>query len=496
MISVYTRKIVAATVVVGGLFLGACSGPADDKPLPRKSQVSTSPTGPTSPEPPSGDGSAAGVGAPLGAKYDWSRFDIVSPYLKTLSGSSTFYELVWCDIEPKEGQQDWKTMDAVARKAQTVGAKLMIKIRVGACWATAASDPQHLRGKKNKTESFMPSDMNKYNSFVTSVVKRYSPKGVHVYAVENEINSESFWGGTTTEFETLIKAAANSIRAADPTAEVADPGISSTAYGAGIAKRLLEQGKPTDAVKAWNTYYSRRIGTRGDQIQAVTSPASLSAALNADQTKRNLEYLALAEKLQKAKVVDIRQVHFYESWEAAPAYVEYLKATTPTGMPIEAWEVGQFLKEGNLDDEQRAQEMVKTVSILLGGGMRRVLWLPLVMNPEGRNSDEPRYGLLDPDGSPRPTGVAFVAMAQAASGATATAVVSKGMTGVALEKNGSTQAFVWSTQGDVTVKLGGGDVAKGIGTKTAPSAAGSVTIGTAPLQISSKRPASSLLGSS
>ncbi len=245
----------------------------------------------------------------------------------------------------------------------------------------------------------MPKDMSKYNAFVTSVVKRYSAQGVHTYAVENEINSESFWGGTTTEFESLIKAAAGSIHAADPSAAVADPGISSTAYGAAIAKRLVDQGKVPDAVKAWNTYYSRRIGTRGEQIQSVTDGASLAAALASPQSTRNLEYLALAEKLQKDKVVDIRQVHFYESWQAAPAFVDYLKATTPAGMPIEAWEVGQFLKDGSLTDEKRAQEMVKTVSVLLAGGVRRVLWLPLVMNPVGRNSNEPRYGLLNPDGS-------------------------------------------------------------------------------------------------
>lgn len=475
----------AAGVVVGALLLGACTGPADVNRPP-----TTSPTG-TPSGPPSG--TAADLTAPLGAKYDWSRFDIVSPYLKNLSGSSTFYELVWCDIEPTEGKQDWATMDAVARKAKTVGAQLMIKIRVGSCWATTQSDPQHVRGTKNKTESFMPKDMSKYNAFVSSVVKRYSAQGVHTYAVENEINSESFWGGSTTEFESLAKAAAASIRAADPAAAVADPGISSTAYGAAIAKRLMDQGKVAEAVKAWNTYYSRRIGTRGEQLQSVTDGASLSAALAAPQAARNLEYLALAEKLQKDKVVDIRQVHFYESWQAAPAFVDYLKATTPAGMPIEAWEVGQFLKDGTLTDEQRAQEMVKTVSLLLAGGVRRVLWLPLVMNPVGRNSNEPRYGLLNPDGSTRLTGTAFTAMAQAAAGATATAVSGKGLSGVALEKDGKTQVFAWSPAGDVMIKLGPGEVVKPVAAQGGSGATGSAKVGAVPVQIASNRTVSELL---
>ena len=475
----------AAGVVVGALLLCACTGPSAVNGPPTTS-TSARPSGPPS-------GTAAELTAPLGAKYDWSRFDIVSPYLKNLSGSSTFYELVWCDIEPTEGKQDWATMDAVARKAKTVGAQLMIKIRVGSCWATTQSDPQHVRGTKNKTESFMPKDMSKYNAFVTSVVKRYAAQGVHTYAVENEINSESFWGGSTTEFESLAKAAAASIRAADPAAAVADPGISSTAYGAAIAKRLMDQGKVAEALKAWNTYYSRRIGTRGEQLQSVTDGASLSAALASPQAARNLEYLALAEKLQKDKVVDIRQVHFYESWQAAPAFVDYLKATTPPGMPIEAWEVGQFLKDGTLTEEQRAQEMVKTVSVLLAGGVRRVLWLPLVMNPVGRNSNEPRYGLLDPDGSTRLTGTAFTAMAKAAAGATATAVSGKGLSGVALEKDGKTQVFAWSQAGDVTIKLGPGEVVKPVTAQGGSGATGSAKVGAAPVQITSNRTVSELL---
>ena len=495
--STRARAAVTVAVVVVALLLGACNGAAKGnrtRPGPGSaSQPAGSTDGSSTPgSTPSGAGSR--VLDPLGAKYDWSRFDLVSPYLKNLSGSATFYELVWCDVEPSQGNQDWKTMDAVARKAQEVGARLMIKIRVGSCWATTRSDPQHVRGTKNKSESFMPKDLDAYKAFVTSVVKRYSAQGVHTYAVENEINSESFWGGTPAEFETLVKAAADSIRAADPSAAVADPGISSTAYGAGIAKRLLDEGRGDDAVTAWNTYYARRIGTRGDQIAAVHDVAGLRAALASPQTARNLQYLALAEGLQKDKVVDLRQVHFYESWDAAPALVDYLRATTPAGMPIEAWEVGQFLRDSTVSDEVRAQELVKTVSVLLAGGIRRVLWLPLVMNPKGRNSDEPRYGLLNPDGSARLTGTAFETMARASDGAVATPISGKGLTGVALERDGRTTAFVWSTGGDVRISLEPGESVKQVAAQGGPAPTGSVVIGPAPTQVDSSRPTSVLMG--
>ena len=115
------------------------------------------------------------------------------------------------------------------------------------------------------------------------------------------------------------------------------------------------------------------------------------------------------------------------------------------------------------------------------------------MNPVGRNSDEPRYGLLNPDGSTRLTGTAFTAMAQAAAGATATAVSGKGLTGVALEKDGKTQVFVWSPAGDVMIKLGPGEVAKPIAAQGGSGATGSAKLGAAPVQIASNRTVSELL---
>ena len=115
------------------------------------------------------------------------------------------------------------------------------------------------------------------------------------------------------------------------------------------------------------------------------------------------------------------------------------------------------------------------------------------MNPVGRNSNEPRYGLLNPDGSVRLTGTAFETMAQASSGASATAVSGKGLMGVALEKDGKAQAFVWNTAGDAMIKLGPGEVVKQIGAQSGSGATGSVKLGAAPVQIVSNRTVSELL---
>ena len=46
-------------------------------------------------------------------------------------------------------------------------------------------------------------------------------------------------------------------------------------------------------------------------------------------------------RLTNDRVVDIRQVHFYEQWTNVPALLEYLRAVQPPGMAMQAWETGQ-----------------------------------------------------------------------------------------------------------------------------------------------------------
>ncbi|GAA1882338.1 hypothetical protein [Lapillicoccus jejuensis] len=468
--------------------LGACTGSSAPSPTPTSSTPAptAAPTGVVT--------QAPGRTLALGAKFDWSRVDLARSYVAQLGADvPTFYELTWCDVEPQQGKRDWSAVDTVVQQARSLKVSMMLKLRVGACWATG--DQQATKARGRKTESLMPADMTTYRSWVIEAVKRYSAQGVHVYAVENEVNSPSFWGGSIGDLEQLVTAAATAIRAADPQAKVADMGISSTAYGAGIAQRLLDQGQDAQAVKAYNTYYERRFGTRGKQIVEVTSADDLKTALSSDQASRNLEYLQLTTKLLADKVTDLRQVHFYESYQAAPLLMDYLRATTPSGVPVQVWEAGQFLRGGSLTDQERVDQMVKTVAVLLGRGASMVLWLPLVPNPDGRNADEPRYGLLEPDGSVRGTGKAFVAMARASAGATIEGIATKRADGVAFTAGGRTHAFVWATSGSVTLPADAGSVSTPTATATSGGGGGAGgSLGTtSPQQVTTTQSAGDLV---
>jgi hypothetical protein len=435
---------------------------------------------------------APGPATPMGAKWDWARFSEFSPFLKSVAGGSTYYEVVWCDIEKKQGSPDWSALDQVATRSREVGATLLLKLRVGRCWATPG-DAQHQRGSKSKTESAMPTDLAAYREWVRTAVSRYSKLGVHEYAIENEINSQSFWGGTPEQFTTLAEAASAEIRASDPQAKVVDAGLSSTSYGYGIADWLLRQGREADALAAFNAYYERRIGTRGEQIVAVNSRAQLDGALKSEQGQRNLTYLGVMRDLAARKVVDIRQIHFYEKYSSVPLLFSYLRADTPAGTPIQAWEVGNFDKSGStVNDAAKSDEVLKTMSLVLAEGATVAIWLPLAFDPGGRNSNEPRYGLLEPDGQVRQAGRIFEAMVEASRGAKAVKISQAGLTGVGFDRGGKSTAFLWST-GTTVVQLPQGTRAASVENLGQETPGGTVTLGTTPQRLSLTVPTSALL---
>ena len=89
-------------------------------------------------------------------------------------GAGTFYEATWCDVEPTEGTYDWSELDEVADQAKSVGQELMLKVRVGSCWATGGQVGD-ARGAKAKTASTTPVDIAKYDAFVQALVHGTAP---------------------------------------------------------------------------------------------------------------------------------------------------------------------------------------------------------------------------------------------------------------------------------------------------------------------------------
>ncbi|MBV9041816.1 MAG: hypothetical protein JOZ68_12475 [Acidimicrobiia bacterium] len=357
---------------------------------------------------------ALGRPNPLGAKWDWTRLDAFKPYLASLSGGATFYDVAWCDVEPTEGKRNWSSVDSVANNARAMGFELYLKIRTGACWATVDSNGDTGRRRRaRKDVSSMPVDMAKYEAFLVDTVRHFSPLGVHEYAIENEVNAPLHWAGTSAEYVTLVTAAGRAIHGADAQARVVDGGLGSTVYGDAIARHLLDQGKDAEAVSAYQRYYARRFPVRAQQLPEVSDPSELRNVLSSGQAVRNLEYFDVTVRLAQDKVVDDFQLHFYERYDNVSALTDMLRASLPSALPVQAWEVGEFWPDAPSDEGTHADELQRAVSGLLGGGVQRVIWLPLAYNPSGRNANELRFGLVDPDGHVRQSGTVFAQIAAA-----------------------------------------------------------------------------------
>jgi hypothetical protein len=375
-----------------------------------------------------------------GVKWDWDGVADYVPYLESFGGGNTFYELVWCDVEPERGHRDWSRVDDVVAAASSYGFHMFLKIRVGSCWATGKR--LAARGDKAKTASLLPTDLGAYRDFVAATVSRFAPRGVHRYAVENEVNLPGFWASSAADYETLVRTAAPVIRQADPAAVVVDAGISSTGVGSGLAAWLLREGDGPRAVAAYRDWFQRRLLAKNSRIAEVDDAEDLASILGSGQRAQDVEFLDATFRLAADGVVDAYQLHFYERWSNVEAALDFLRHRLPPGFPIESWETGIFWPGGN--DADAAAETAKTTALLLAGGVRPVIWLPASADTR---KGELRWGLFDAEGRARPSAGVFLHLAKAAGAAGAVHLTSGPLDGVALTHDGRTDLMLWSDEG-------------------------------------------------
>jgi hypothetical protein len=476
--------------------LAACSGSGSPSVTPSTSPpataTSTAPptstaaqsTSTTAPGAPTTTAPAGAPASPIGVIWDYAKQDSFKPYLDRLRGGTTWYELEWCQVQPDQATgPDWTRADKNIGRALSVGIEPMLRIRVGSCWATGGDKIDAGRGGLGYSVSAPPVDEAAYQAFVRSVVQRYQPKGVRTYAIENEVNGEGFWRGTPQQYDALLRAGASAVRQVDPTARVLDAGLSSTAWGVVLAQALLDQGKPADALAAYNAYYERRFERRETDFPHAGNEAELRAALATDKSKENLAYAATTFALAKDGVIDALQLHFYEKWTNVAPLMAFLKGAVPAGMPIEVWEAGVFWPDSTSNEAAVAGETARLVYLLLGGGAERVIFLPMQSNTAASGS-ELRPGLLDANFQPRAGYEALADLAEfARNGGSGWQVVTgtDGAQAVVGTAPSGAQALLWSDQAPVTVQGLAPEVTLTSldGTPATPS--GATQVGTDPL---------------
>ncbi|WP_214103544.1 hypothetical protein [Acrocarpospora catenulata] len=396
----------------------------------------------TTPEPPRPSPKVAGSN-PFGLKWDGyqhpPRYDAdIGAY----AGGATFHDIVWCAVEPVAGARDWTLDDRVVTGLLTVRYHVMIRIRIGTCWATG--DPADPRPRA--AASRPPADLTAYQAFVDDLVRRYAAMGVHQYAIENEIDAANFWADDPATYAKIGRAGAQAVRRADPTATVTDPGLSSSSYGIAVARAYDLGARPAEALRLYTAYYARR-GT--GRFPAAPDLDALRAAFDSPAGQRTLAAHQAVRELVEGGVFDVYQLHYYDPWALLPEVLDYVRRGLPGTVKVEAWEVGTFWPGPDYDERTHGAETAKLVVTLLAAGVRRVVYLPLYYRPGAIAPNETWRGLYGADDRARPAKTVFDQLRAHTATGEWRPLGKRGVDGGAVDLGDRTVFVVWSVDGAV-----------------------------------------------
>lgn len=214
-----------------------------------------------------------------------------------------------------------------------------------------------------------PSDLAAYQRTLGQVLAKYRPE---VLVVENEENSTLFYTGTPEEYADELAAAC----------QVAHREGIPCANG-GLVSALV-------ALLVYDHYLSSGQSTAAQDFAARAFTAEEQRQLNSPQAQEQIDKGQTLLSAYRAAGADYVNFHWYiVDTRALEEAVAYLR--TQTGLPVITNEIGQVTDEPN----QTTAVMGKVVEL----GLPIAVWFGLD-GPKAR-------GLVNVDGSLRPTGEAF-----------------------------------------------------------------------------------------
>ncbi len=385
---------------------------------------------------------------PFGVKWRWDLIDDIEEDVIAVAGGTSPAELQWCEVEPEPGARDYDRIDEIIASTARIGYTPVLRIRVGTCWATG--NPEHKAAADKALPSRMPLDLGAYAAFVGEVVHRYAPQGVLAYAIESEVNLESFWRGSAAEYDQLLRTAANSVRQASPDSRVLDSGLSSTTYGIVVASSMLQNGQTDAAVEFYNDFYERWFALDDFELKPVTSVGELQAQLATGRAVRSLAFYEAT--IAAADAIDAFQLRYFENWDFMKTVVGTLRVRLPMGRPIEAWAIGIAWPGDDFDEEEARIEVAKLLSVGSGLGISLLVYQPGANPPEMLEAEEVIFrSLWRAPGNTRPAGQAFEVMVEAAAGerVATTPVTGIGLEGVAYGHTKHTNLVIWATEAPI-----------------------------------------------
>jgi hypothetical protein len=328
----------------------------------------------------------------------------------------------WYRVEPEKGRYVWH--DAEVDDFRRRGFTLMANLGHPPLWAGRA-DPQ--RVDYGVWTNAPPRDMAEWEDYVFRVVTHYRDR-IRYWEVWNEPFGSGFFCGTPEEYAEILKAAYRAIKRADPRAVVVG-GCFYPDSDEWTRRVLARGGLDNMDVLSYHIYWT---------------PAMTEAARPGDpplivqQVRRYVE-------LMRARGA-VKPIWMTEGGVMSPPFVSWLpREGFPTGSP---WAPGESIPTGS-PVLRSAAALVKAMVEMRGEGVQVICYYytgaPNGAMPWFSVIGNGCYVLMDYDGRPKPTMMAYSALSHILGEARlAGSIISSDLTAYVFGRGGGSVAVVWS----------------------------------------------------
>jgi glycosyl hydrolase family 39 (putative alpha-L-iduronidase)/Ig-like domain-containing protein len=270
-------------------------------------------------------------------------------------------DFVWAFVEPARGAYDWSLYDAIAAAAHARGIEIYATLAYTPRWATSGPE---LTG--------VPADPGDWANFCFLAAQRYR-NSIRYWGLWNEPNLDHFWAGTRQQYlDFILKPGADAIHAANPAAKVGGPDLAHL----------------TASHEVWFDWLRDTLEQAGDRLDFVTHHIYDNDG-NGDVT----------DKLEDSTLFGDRP----SFWGTAPPSVkEVLRYTGWLGRPFWLTETGW--ESARVSEARQASYYDGMLADWFGGRTGRD-WVAKVFFYEmkdGAAAGSPTWGIVRPDGSPKP----------------------------------------------------------------------------------------------
>jgi Cellulase (glycosyl hydrolase family 5) len=168
------------------------------------------------------------------------RLDSGTPWPPFQFGSWRFWDAYvgWPYVEPKQGDWQFKRLDLYVSAARAKGVDIIYPLGMSAPWASAR--PTEKSGYKPGYAA-EPADLENWRRYVHRVAERYEGK-IKYYEIWNEPSDKTYFSGDPDTMVKMLKIAYETIKQADPTAQVIAPGVTGVGKHLAYLDDLLGRG--------------------------------------------------------------------------------------------------------------------------------------------------------------------------------------------------------------------------------------------------------------